>query len=44
MAEPEALVSRQATIAARIALNHIAHAFLPGHRLRLAILDRLFGR
>jgi putative CocE/NonD family hydrolase len=35
-AEPQALVPGQ-RYRARIALNHIAHAFLPGHRLRLAI-------
>jgi predicted acyl esterase len=35
-AEPEALVpGRRYQIA--IALNHVAHAFLPGHRLRVAV-------
>ncbi len=35
-AEPTALVPGQ-VYRATIALNHIAHAFLPGHRLRLAV-------
>jgi putative CocE/NonD family hydrolase len=35
-AEPEPLVPGK-RYHARIPLNHIAHAFLPGHRLRLAI-------